>query len=75
MCGDVNKPVLKPCWVKACAVLREVLPLPLVPATCIDLNFCCGLPRLSANFSKLLSDKDCLGLFVVGRYKLVVNIL
>lgn len=38
MWGEVSSPVLNPANDKTFAVLRLTVPLPFVPAICIDLN-------------------------------------
>ena len=50
-CGEVYKPTRYPCACKMEAIKCELLPFPLVPAICKDLNDWCGLSNRLANCS------------------------
>ena len=55
-CGDVYKPVLYPASCKIAANMWLVEPLPLVPAICMVLNLCCGLPNASQSLIVLVKS-------------------
>ncbi len=48
-CGEVYRPTRIPAPWSARAMSVDTLPLPLVPATCIDGNWSCGFPTAASN--------------------------